>query len=67
LYEAGDFRKAGAGYADLCKRFGPHTYYDGVSKDPVLDFYLERCRRLEKIRDEGGLVSWNGVFEFKEK
>jgi len=67
MYEAGEFEEAGRGYSSLCEKVGPHTYLSGVSKDPVLDFYAERCRSLAKMQREGLLSCWNGVFEFKEK
>lgn len=67
LYEAGDFARAGKGYSDLRDKVGPHTYIRGVSKDPVLDFYADRCANLSKMKESGTLDNWNGVFEFREK
>ncbi|MBU0929092.1 MAG: adenylate/guanylate cyclase domain-containing protein [Spirochaetes bacterium] len=65
-YKAADFAAAARIYEELIGKAGPHTYIEGVSADPVLDYYRSRCLGLVKSR-AAGLVSaedWDGVYTF---
>lgn len=64
MYEKGDFSTALKGYKAIRNELGPHSYYPGLCKDPVLDFYITRCASLEQKQKEGVLENWNGVYEF---
>jgi len=35
--------------------------------DPILHFYINRCKNLQIQKDAGLFKEWSGVFEFMDK
>lgn len=66
-YRHGDFAVALAIYRQARTKAGPHRYLDGVCKDPLLDFYIQRCGDLLERQERGLLREWNGIHEFMDK
>ena len=67
FYTDGDFVSAIEIYKKLISYYGPHKYIVNRSADPVIDFYLERCIKLQELTSKGLLHNWNGIYEFLEK
>jgi len=69
LYAAGLFLESRRIYEDLVRSCGPHRLLPGVCMDPALDFFLERCRKLESkaLEDPASITLWDGVHGFEEK
>jgi class 3 adenylate cyclase len=63
LYQDGKFEEAGRLYDEMKERVGPHTYFENVCADPVLDFFSDRCRSIVKRMDTGmfSLKDWDGI------
>lgn len=66
-YRQGRFETAEAGYKDIRERIGEHAYLKGRCRDPLIDFYIDRCARLNRESRAGLLSDWNGVYQFREK
>ncbi|MBM2815530.1 MAG: adenylate/guanylate cyclase [Ignavibacteria bacterium] len=60
-YQAGEFLKAIEIYSS------DDFQSSDEFKDPVLHFFIERCRNLQIRKDAGLLKEWSGVFEFMDK
>ncbi len=66
FYTRGNFTSAIEIYSDLISACGPHKYLANRCADPVLDFYLERCVKLQGLIEKGLLKEWSGIYEFLE-
>jgi hypothetical protein len=61
FYQAGEFLKANEIYSSDDLKSSDEF------KDPILHFYIERCKNLQLRKEAGLLKDWNGVFEFMDK
>jgi len=62
FYREGTFDVAISEYKNILFYLHGHDLMD-----PVLEFYLNRCKRLNKMKEIGRLNDWNGVYSFLEK
>lgn len=66
-YRQGRFEAAEEGYRAIREKIGEHSFLKGRCKDPLIDFYIDRCVRLNRESRAGLLGDWNGVYPFREK
>ncbi len=66
MYKRADFAQAELLYCELMDKAGPHSHMEGLSADPVLDYYRSRCADLVKAKAAGmvSLADWDGVYTF---
>ncbi len=65
LYSEGRFEEAEWHFGELIAEAGPHSHKPGVSLDPVLDHFRNRCCSLGRLGDHRhGRDEWDGVFSF---
>ncbi|KGE70768.1 adenylate/guanylate cyclase domain-containing protein [Spirochaeta lutea] len=66
VYKMGDFHRAVSLYAHIYREVGPHSLDTELSADPVVLFYIDRCRELRDQVDQGALSPerWGGVYRF---
>lgn len=69
LYAAGMFTESRHIYEELLRKSGPHLLQPGRSLDPALEFFLDRCRKLEErvCEDPAMLAHWVGIHGFEAK
>jgi class 3 adenylate cyclase len=69
LYAGGLFSEAASMYEEIRREVGPHRLEEGRCLDPAVDFFLQRCRMLQRMAREDPLWldSWDGVHLFEEK
>lgn len=67
LYKIGRFENALKIYLDLESKMGRYTSYPNLSADPVVNFYIERCKEFARLDMSGGLNNWTGVYSFLTK
>ena len=66
-YKKGHFNEANKIYSDLIKRCGNHNFLENKCSDPLLNFYFDRCIKLQEQKEAGLLDNWNGIYEFVDK
>lgn len=64
LYKEGKFSEAEDCYTKLISKAGNHKHKEGLSMDPALDFYRDRCRVLKNSPLHTLNSEWDGIFVF---
>jgi class 3 adenylate cyclase len=67
LYEDARFQEAEAAYQKLKLQFGLRQSGNKRCMDPIIDFYIDRCKSLEITKAQGNLGDWRGVYTFMDK
>jgi len=67
LYKQGNFQETIKIYKKLIGKAKNHSYLKNKCSDPLLNFYLDRCIKLQEQKEAGLLDNWNGVYEFLDK
>ncbi|HOF02176.1 MAG TPA: hypothetical protein PK755_12330, partial [Spirochaetota bacterium] len=67
LYKQGNFQETIKIYKKLIGKAKNHSYLKNKCSDPLLNFYLDRCIKLQEQKEAGLLETWNGVYEFLDK
>ena len=67
LYQKGLFFEAASAYQEIIQKLGPHNWIPEKCKDPLIDFYYQRCLNLDIKVKKNLLENWNGIFSFEDK
>jgi class 3 adenylate cyclase len=66
-YEKSMFSGSLSIYETLLRNLPSHTYHPELCVDPLINFYIKRCRKLIELQANNQLKEWKGVYEFADK